>query len=96
MFLQMSVCQQGGRAWQRRACGGHAWQGGMHGGGMHGKGDMCGKGAVHGGSCVAGTHAWQILRDTVNERAVRILLECNLVDKVAVPCVLLTIILAKT
>ena len=32
-------------------------------GGMHGR-----------GACVAGGHVWQILRDTVNERAVRILL----------------------
>ena len=39
-----------------------------------------------GGTCVEGghawqgegEHAWQILRDTVNERAVRILLECIL------------------
>ena len=28
---------------------------------------------------MAGGHAWQILRDTVNERAVCILLECILV-----------------
>ena len=42
------------------------------------------------GACVAGGHAWravhgmhtpqQILRDTVNERAVRILLECILLQ----------------
>ena len=38
-------------------------------GGMHGRGSMRGRGG----------HAWQILRDTVNERAVRILLECILV-----------------
>ena len=43
---------------------GHAWWGGMHGE----------------GACVAGGHALQILRDTVNERAVRILLECILVN----------------
>ena len=43
--------------------GGHTWQG------------AC----VAGGACMAGGHAWQILRDTVNERAVRILLECILV-----------------
>ena len=45
--------------------GGHVWQGGMHGRGM----------------CVVGVggHVWQILRDTVNERVVRILLECILV-----------------
>ena len=52
--------------------GGHAWQGGC----------------VWQGACMAGGHAWharfpsrQILRPrhTVNERAVRILLECILV-----------------
>ena len=49
--------------------GGHVWQGGVHGR----------------GACVAGGHVWhacppwQILRDTVNERAVYILLECILV-----------------
>ena len=32
------------------------------------------QGGMHGRGCV-----WQILRDTVNERAVRILLECILV-----------------
>ena len=54
--------------------GGHAWQGGMHGGGVHGRG-AC----VVVGTCMAGGgHAWQILRDTVNERAVHILLECIL------------------
>ena len=55
--------------------------GGMHGcwGGMHGKGGgKCGKG----GACMAkGGHAWDMTRyrDTINERAVRILLECILV-----------------
>ena len=34
-----------------------------------------------GGKCGRG-HAWQILRDTVNERAVRILLECILVIQI--------------
>ena len=90
-----SVCQEfcpGGCAWQRGrvwqwgvhgrgACmaggmcgGGHAWQGvSMAGGhawqeGVHGR-----------GTCVAGGCAWQILQDTVNEWAVRILLECILV-----------------
>ena len=58
-------------------------------GGMHGRGacvveGMCGRGHVWEKACVAGGHAWhtgpprQILRDTVNERAVRILLECIL------------------
>ena len=41
---------------------------------------MVGSGAcMAGGTCVAGRGAWQILRDTVNERAVRILLGCILV-----------------
>ena len=62
--------------------------GGMHRrGGVHGRG-ACVAGVVHGrggpawqrGVCVAGGHAWQILRDTVNEWAVRILLECILVS----------------
>ena len=60
-------------AWQgvmeAGVCGrGHAWQGDMHGRrGMHGRG------------CAWQGCVWQILRDTVNERAVRILLECILV-----------------
>ena len=54
--------------------------GDVHGRGMHGKGGVHGRGhAWWGGACVAGGRAWQILRDTVNERAVRILLECILV-----------------
>ena len=60
--------------------------GGMCGRGCAWWGGMCGLGGVRGGG-----HAWwwgvcmlrmppqQILRDTVNERAVRILLECILV-----------------
>ena len=76
------TCMVGG------ACmaGGHAWLGGMHGrgtcmvgGGMHGKeacmaGGMHGRGCVWQGVCVAGG-----VRGIVNERAVRILLECILV-----------------
>ena len=58
----------GGHAWQ-----GHAWPGGMHSGGMHGRGHVW-QGGVHGsGGC-----AWH----TVNEWAVRILLECILVTLV--------------
>ena len=51
---------------------GHAWQGHV----WHG--------VVHGSRCAwqGGWHAWQILRDTVNERAVRILLECILVTTI--------------
>ena len=73
MFLQVSVCPRGG---------GHAWQGGRAWGAcMVGGGGMCGRGACMAGwACVVGGgRAWQILRDTVNERAVRILLECILV-----------------
>ena len=49
------------------ALGGHAWL--LWGGGMHG----CSRGE--------GGHVWDTMRygDTVNERAVRILLECILV-----------------
>ena len=43
----------------------------MRGRGVHGRGD------VHGGG---GGHACHILRDTVNEQAVRILLECILIS----------------
>ena len=46
---------------------------------------MAGGGHAWWGACMAGGctggHAWQILRDTVNERAVHILLECFLVVK---------------
>ena len=92
MFLQVSVCPHGGHAWLLWGVhvfsgggmcgfflGGHAWfsRGGMHGcscgGGMcgfSGGGGMCGFfwGGMH-----------RIRRDTVNERAVCILLECILV-----------------
>ena len=59
-----------------RGClGGHAWL--LWGGGMRG----C-SGGVHG--CSGGRHAWDTMRygDTVNERAVRILLECILVGNI--------------
>ena len=67
---------QGGHAWQ-----GGAWQGACMAGGMHG-----GEG-VHAwqGVCMVGRPAWQILRDTVNERAARILLECILVSFLRYP-----------
>ena len=77
MFLQVSVCPRVG--------GGGAWQGGVcGGGGMHSRGVCVARGAgVAGGwwgVCMAGgCPPPQILRDTVNERAVRILLECILV-----------------
>ena len=52
----------------------HRW--GERGRGHPWQGCVCGRGVVHGrGSCVGGGYAWH----TVNERAVRILLECILV-----------------
>ena len=51
-------------------------------GGMHGSGACVAGGHAWWGGCMAGGgggRAWQILRDTVNERTVRILLECILV-----------------
>ena len=42
---------------------------------MHGRGTCVAEGHVAGGACMAHTAPRQILRDTVNERAVRILLE---------------------
>ena len=62
----------GGHAW----LGGHAWQGGVCGGG-HAWWGCAWFGAY---VVVVGGCAWQILRDTVNERVVRILLECILVE----------------
>ena len=62
--------------------------GGVHGGGTCMAGRHAWIRGMHGrGVCVAGGCAWQgevcmpqqILRDTVNERAVRILLECTFV-----------------
>ena len=63
--------------------------GGLHGGGTCVVGGVCGTGGVVGGHAWLGTYvagggmhggcAWQILRDTVNERVVRILLKCILV-----------------
>ena len=79
------ACVAGEHVWCR-ACmaggmfgNGHAWQRACLAGGVHG-----GRACVSGGACMAGRHAWQegmhamhapwqILRDTVNERAVRIL-----------------------
>ena len=63
------------QAWQE---GGHAWQGGMHSRGVCMARGMYSRGHVWQG----GMHLpppTQILRNTVNERAVRILLECILV-----------------
>ena len=82
------VCGGVGHAWWGACMArGECMVGGMHGrghawwGGVHGRGHAC----VVGGACVAGGHAWQgghmwqMLWDTVNERAVRLLLECILV-----------------
>ena len=71
-----------GHVWHGRGCalrgacmaGGHAWQGVMHGGGACMTGGMYCKGV-----CMAHMPP-HILRDTVNERTVRILLECILVS----------------
>ena len=74
------VCMVG-CAWQ----GGHVWQGGLWPGGLLQGGcvarGMHGRGRAWQGVGMHGTHvpSRQILRDTVNERAVRILLECILV-----------------
>ena len=49
-------------------------------GGMHGEGGMCGKGGMHdeGGACVVKGGVHGIRQVTINEWAVRILLECIL------------------
>ena len=89
MFLHLSVSHSVHRSGVRGCSwGGHAWLllGGMSGcswGGMC----SCSWGGVHGccwGVCVVapgGGHAWDMMRyrETINERAVRILLECILV-----------------
>ena len=63
-----------GHAWW----GGHAWQGAcVVGGGIHGRGH------VWRGELAWHAHPRQILRDTVNERAVRILLECIIVNSLS-------------
>ena len=87
----MAGCMHGrGCAWPQGHAwpGGHAWLRDMHGrgacmaGGVHGLRGMHGQGACMAeGHAWQGGHAWQILRDTVYERAVRILLECILVMK---------------
>ena len=59
----------------RLSHGGHVWQGGMHGGGREWQG-VC----MVGGMCAMHVPRQILkLRHTVNERAVRILLECILV-----------------
>ena len=62
------ACMAGGCVWS---------EGSMRGGGIHGRrAYMAEGGCIAGGVHDRGGCAWQILRDTVNERAVRILLEC--------------------
>ena len=70
----------GGHAWQGVcAVEGHAWQGACMVGACM-VGGMCGRGhAWQGARHTCPLPPRQILRDTVNERAVRILLECILV-----------------
>ena len=84
------VVGRGGTCMAQGMCGGgHVWQGGMCGGGhvwwRHVWWGMHGRVCTWWGMCMAQGHEWQlghvrqILRDTVNERAVRILQECILV-----------------
>ena len=95
MFLQVSVCPQGGGACvvAPGGGGGHAWLllGGcaclLGGRAWLLPGGACvvapgGCVVAHGGACMVargGGRAWFFRWDTVNERAVRILLECILV-----------------
>ena len=90
--LWQGACMAGGCAWQ----GEHVRGAMCGGRGMRGRGSMCGRGGVcvAGGMCGRGSmhgrgHVWQGMHapaspgipwDTVNERAVRILLECTLVS----------------
>ena len=86
--LSTGACIAGGVHGRGCALWGHAWHGGVCGrGGMNGKG-VCvagdgvygDGGGMHGWGGMHATHAtWLILRDTVNEWAVRTLLECILV-----------------
>ena len=83
----------GGHAWQGGACmaegnvhgrgacaaGGHAWQGGIHGGGVHGRGCAWQEG-MYGRGCACPPPGHYEIR-SVNARAVRILLECILVNE---------------
>ena len=72
----------------RGMCGrGHVWQGGVCGKGVCVAGGCAWQEHVWQGACVAGGmhgrgHVWQILQDTVSEQAIRILLECILVNEV--------------
>ena len=82
-LLQVGVCVVALGVCALLLRGGHVW---LLPGGMHG----CSRRSVHGCSgggmcgCSPGGHAWDTTRygDTVNERAVRILLECILVIRI--------------
>ena len=65
------VCVVGGVYGGGMRGGGHVWQGACMA-----RGHAWQRGGMHGGGGV-----WQILRDTVNEQVVRILLECIVVFK---------------
>ena len=89
-YGKVIFCPRGGGGEGACIVEGMRGMGGVHGGGggMCGRGAcMAGGGAVHGRGCVwqggmCGMHTpHQILRDTVNEQAVCILLECILVFK---------------
>ena len=67
----VGACEAWGAAWLGGWQGGHVWQMGVHG-----RGWMCGRGSAW--QQEGEGQVWQILADTVNERAVHILLECIL------------------
>ena len=73
-------CVVAGGAWLQK---GHVWLRGTYvvAGGVHGCGGCVVVGDMRG--CRGGVRGCGIRRDTVNERAVRILLECILVSVVA-------------
>ena len=90
MFLQVSVRPQGRHAWPGVACvvkvvacmaEGMCMARGMHDGVGHAWEGACMAGGMHGGGARHATPPGQTLRDTVNERVVRIPLECILVCK---------------
>ena len=81
VFTGVCLSTGWGRAWWGEGvCGG----GGMHGRGVcmaegvHGRGHVR-QGGVHGRTCMLPSTPWLKLRNTLNEQAVRILLECILV-----------------
>ena len=75
--MARGVCDRGRAWWEACVARGHVWQGGH----AWQRGRAWQRGMLGRGVCVAWGHAQKILRDTVNERAVRILLECILVAK---------------